>query len=159
MLTGALLAFAWSVAPTAVVAADFYLFFDKCTFLVGYLVHSNESLKTIPGDKHAVSCNRSGQKIRCAFEFTGGADSAAGRNWDDYDVQIDSPPLLIFTNPLATDHYVIDVVARSAVTTVRVLDTGTPTRYAGSKVCQGIYLTESQRQMLAPTLKPKEIPK
>ena len=74
-------------------------------------------------------------------------------------MHIDSPPLLIFTNPLATDYYVIDMVARGAVITVRVLDTGTSTRYASSKVCQGIYLTESQRQMLAPTLKPKEVPK
>ena len=74
-------------------------------------------------------------------------------------MHIDSPPLLIFTNPLATDYYVIDTVTRSVVITVRVLDASTPTRYSGSKVCQGIFLTESQRQMIAPTFKPKEVPK
>lgn len=69
MLTGAVLAAAWVLAPTPVRAVDFYLLFEKCKLLVGYLVQSDESLKVFDGDKTLLRCTRTSQKIRCRFEF------------------------------------------------------------------------------------------
>jgi hypothetical protein len=83
--------------PVTSIAADFYLYFEKCKITVAYLVLSNESLKTFDGDGSLTACTRISQIIRCEFEFPSGG-SKGYRNSDEYRVDIETPPLLIFTN-------------------------------------------------------------
>lgn len=128
--------------PAIVIAADFYLNFQSCRITVGYLVLSNESLKTLDGDGSLTTCTRISQSIRCGFEFPSG--SKGNRNSDEYKVYIETPPLLIFTNANMSDYYVIDQVQHAATLISRVMDP----KFAGAKVCQGTYMTESERKEL-----------
>lgn len=128
------------ITPTISIAADFYIHFDRCRITVGYLVLSNESLKTLDGDGSLTSCTRISQSIRCEFEFFG--ESKGNRNSDEYKVHIETPPLLIFTNTNMSDYYVIDMNQHAATLITRVLDS----KFAGAKVCHGTYMTESERK-------------
>jgi hypothetical protein len=126
--------------PEIAVAADFYIHFEKCKITVGYLVLSNESLKTIDGDGSLTSCTRNSQSVHCEFDFQGqgkGTHSSA-----DYKVRIETPPLLIFTDENMSDYYVIDQVQHAATLITRVMEP----KAAGAKVCQGMYMTESEFQ-------------
>ncbi len=129
--------------PVISIAADFYLDFDRCKITVGYLVLSNESLKTFDGDGSVTACTRISQTIRCEFEFPSGG-SKGYRNSDEYKVHIETPPLLIFTNANMSDYYVIDMSQHAATLITRVMDS----KSAGAKVCQGTYMTESERKEL-----------
>lgn len=128
--------------PTISIAADFYIHFDSCRITVGYLVLSNESLKTFDGDGSLTICTRVSQSIRCQFEFPSG--SKADRNSDLYKVHLETPPLLIFTNENMSDYYVVDLSQHAATLITRVMDR----KFAGAKVCQGTYMTESERREL-----------
>lgn len=130
------------ITPSISAAADFYLYFESCRITVGYLVLSNESLKTFDGDGSLTTCTRISQSIRCEFEFPGG--SKGYRNSDEYKVHVESPPLLIFTNANMTDYYVIDLNQHAATLITRIMDP----KFAGAKVCQGVYMTESERREL-----------
>jgi hypothetical protein len=128
--------------PSTITAADFYLHFTSCRITVGYLVLSNESLKTFEGDGSLTTCTRVSQSIRCEFEFPSG--SKGYRNSDEYKVHIESPPILIFTNENMSDYYVIDMNQHAVTLITRVLET----KFAGAKVCHGTYMTESERKEL-----------
>ena len=130
------------VTPSISIAADFYLHFDSCRITVAYLVLSNQSLKTFDGDGSLTTCTRVSQSIRCDFEFPGG--SKGYRNSDEYKVHVESPPLLIFTNTNMSDYYVIDLNQHAATLITRVMDP----KFAGAKVCQGVYMTETERREL-----------
>ena len=132
--------------PVIGVAADFYLYFERCKITVGYLILSNESLKTFDGDGSLTACTRISQTIRCDFEFPGG-DSKGYRNSDVYKVDIETPPLLIFTNANMSDYYVVDLSQHAVTLITRVMDR----KFAGAKVCQGTYMTESERKQLDKT--------
>ena len=136
-----------TIIPTVVNAADFYIKFDKCSITVGYLVLSNESLKTVSGDGSLTVCTRNGQAIHCDFSFSG--DSKGFTDSGDYTVRIESPPLFIFTNTNMSDYYVIDQVQHAATLITRVMDP----KYAGAKVCNGTYMTESERKLDKPEKK------
>jgi len=129
-------------------AADFYLYFEKCKITVGYLILSNESLKTFDGDGSLTACTRIAQTIRCEFEFPAGI-SKGYRNSDEYKVDIETPPLLVFTNANMSDYYVIDMSQHAATLITRLMDQ----KFAGAKVCQGTYMTESERKALEKTKK------
>ena len=126
--------------PSGGSAADFYLHFSSCRITVGYLVLSDESLKTFEGDGALTSCTRVSQRIQCEFEFPGG--SKGHRNSDQYTVHVETPPMLIFTNANMTDYYVIDQSQHAVTLITRVLDA----KFAGAKVCHGLYMTESERR-------------
>jgi hypothetical protein len=128
--------------PSVGRAADFYLHFNSCRITVGYLVLSEESLKTFEGDGSLTSCTRVSQRIRCDFQFAGA--SRGYRNSDEYMVHVETPPMLIFTNTNMTDYYVIDQSQHAVTLITRVLDA----KFAGAKVCHGIYMTESERREL-----------
>jgi hypothetical protein len=87
-------------------------------------------------------CTRSGQTIRCSFQFPSG--SKPNRSSDEYRVHIESPPLLIFTNANMSDYYVIDMSQHAATLITRVVES----KFAGAKVCQGMDVTESERKMM-----------
>jgi hypothetical protein len=116
------------VIPTTLTAADFYLHFASCRITVGYLVLSNESLKTFEGDGSLTRCTRVSQSIRCEFEFSGG--SKGYRDSDEYKVHMESPPILIFTNANMSDYYVIDMNQHAVTLITRVMET----KFAGAKV-------------------------
>jgi hypothetical protein len=128
--------------PRVCLAADFYLHFSSCRITVGYLVLSDESLKTVEGDGSLTSCTRVSQKIQCDFEFPGA--SKGYRSSDQYTVAVETPPMLIFTNANMTDYHVIEQSQHAVTLITRVLDA----KFAGAKVCHGLYMTESERRGL-----------
>lgn len=128
--------------PSLGSSADFFIRFNACRITIGYLVLSNESLKTVDGDGSITACTRSSQDVRCEFQFGSGA--TATRSSDIYQIIVDTPPLLIFSNPNTTDYYVIDQIQHAATLITRVMDA----RFAGAKVCHGMYMTETERREL-----------
>ena len=97
-------------------AADFYLSFEKCTTTVGYLVLSDQSLKSSEGTGFFMGCTRISNTIRCETEFKDGSKGHKG-NLAEYKVDLDSPPLLIFTDGKMADYFVIDLT-QHAVTII-----------------------------------------
>ena len=124
-------------------AADFYLLFENCRTTVGYLVLSDQSLKSVEGAGFLMGCTRMSNSIRCETEFIDGSAGHKG-NVAEYKVDLDSPPLLIFTDEKMADYFVIDLNQHAATIITRVIDR----KFAGAKVCQGMYLTESELKAL-----------
>jgi hypothetical protein len=112
------------IAPASLLAADFYLYFDKCKLAVSYFVHSNESLKILEGDGSLTSCTRISQTVQCDIDFLGG--SKGSRITDTYKIYIESPPTLIFTNERMSDYYVIDMTQHVATLITRVMEPSFP---------------------------------
>ena len=130
------------LAPASLLAADFYLYFETCKLTVSYFVHSNESLKVIEGDGSLTSCTRISQTVQCDIDFLG--KSKGARTTETYKIRIESPPLLIFTNDTMGDYYVVDMTQHVATLITRILEP----KFAGAKVCNGMYLTNSEWQEL-----------
>jgi hypothetical protein len=99
---------------------------------------SYQSLKTFEGDPFFMSCIRNSQKIRCEIDFFE-IDKGAS---DEYRIDIEAPPLLIFTNPTMTEHYVVDISQRAAALVSRVIRP----KFAAAKTCNGTYVTESEKK-------------
>jgi hypothetical protein len=119
--------------------ADFYLAFENCRTTVGYLVLSDQSLRSVEGAGSFMGCTRMSNSIRCETEFIDGIN---GHKWNlaEYKVDLDSPPLLIFTDGKMADYFVIDLTQHAATIISRVVDK----TFAGAKVCRGMYMTESE---------------
>jgi len=81
-------------------------------------------------------------KVQCDIDFLG--KSKGARTTDTYKIKIESPPLLIFTNDTMGDYYVIDMTQHVATLITRILEP----KFAGAKVCNGMYLTNSEWQEL-----------
>ncbi len=128
------------VIPQVGFAADFYLHFYKCIMTVSYLVLADESLKTIDTDGSLTSCTRHSQTVHCEFDFLG--KGAPNRSSDKYKIEIETPPLLVFTNERRTDYYVIDQTEHAATLITRIISP----KFAGAKICHGTYMTESERK-------------
>jgi hypothetical protein len=123
--------------PTMLFAADFYILFDKCKLTASYFVHSDESLKVFEGDGSLTSCTRTSQTITCKIDFF---DRAASKASEVYKIRIESAQLLIFTNEAMGDYYVVNTMQNVATLITRVLEPA----FAGTKVCNGLYLTASE---------------
>tara|TARA_B100002003_G_C13945451_1_gene458638 strand:- start:253 stop:726 length:474 start_codon:yes stop_codon:yes gene_type:complete len=125
---------------------DFHINFDSCKTLIGYLVQSNESLKVLEGSPYVLSCKRDSTDVTCFTQFLGGGKSIK-KDTNTYQILIDSPPRLIFSDSNRSDYFVIDTAQHSATSITRVLDT----KYAASKVCQGLYVTSFELKELNKT--------
>jgi hypothetical protein len=119
---------------------DFFVNFTACKILVGYLVLSDESLKILDGDVTVMACNRRSNNISCDFTFKG----QIKKNNVQYQVTLDSPPLLHFSTKDGSEYVAIDTSQHAAAVLVRVLET----KFAGSKVCQGVYATAFEMKNL-----------
>ena len=119
---------------------DFFVDFSSCKIAVGYLFLSDESLKIIDGDVTIMACNRRSNNISCDFTFKGQSQKTNVQ----YQVTLDSPPLLHFSTKDGSEYVAIDTSQHAAVVVTRVLET----QFAGSKVCQGIYATAFEMKIL-----------
>ena len=125
-------------ASSQVTAADpdFYINFSSCKSMVGYLVLSEESLKVLPSDPGVMACTKAAENIKCDFKFLDGQDVHKG-NSEDYKVVIDSPPYLHFKTDTGAEYVAVDTSQRAAALITRIVED----KFAGAKVCQGIYAT------------------
>jgi hypothetical protein len=126
-----------SLLPFPATAADFFIHFDRCTSVVGYLVVSDQNLKVLAGDPVALLCQRSGRQVQCRLEHPDPSRGPWGKQVS-YKVTLDSPPFLTFSDARWADYVMVDTNARAATLNTRISDP----QYMGSKVCTGIYLTE-----------------
>lgn len=115
---------------------EFFIKYTSCSNTVGYLILSHESLKTMPGDTTSMGCSRSADDVFCSFIFDN-AEAGHKGNKVNYKILIDSPPYLHFSTPNGSEYISIDTNQHAAVLVSRVLGE----KYAGSKVCQGLYAT------------------
>jgi hypothetical protein len=132
------------LAETPQRAPDFYLLMQQCTTTVGYLVLSDKSLKTVEGTPVHFACFRNANKISCVLVSSDGDPLAKGSQ-ADYTVLLDIPPSLQFADPGAGDFVVVDTAQHAAVIITRILHE----RFAGSKVCWGMFTTEFERKALS----------
>jgi hypothetical protein len=112
---------------------DFFVDFSSCKIAVGYLVLSDESLKIVDGEMTVMACNRKSNNISCEFTFK----EQSKKVQVQYQVTLDSPPLLHFSTNDGSEYVAVDTSQHAAVVITRVLET----KFAGSKVCQGLYAT------------------
>ncbi|HOD36802.1 MAG TPA: hypothetical protein PLR20_05730 [Syntrophales bacterium] len=131
------------LTPTNLFAADFYLYLDNCKATVGYLVESKENIKTVDFDEMIISCSRVSQTIKCETVFFEGQKAIQEKKFE-YFVELDSPPILIFTDTIRSDYFVVDLNQHAVTMVSRVLGE----KFAGSKICTGLYFTESERKLL-----------
>lgn len=129
------------LSKAAYAESDFYLYFEKCKLTIGYLVHSNDSLKITDGDGSLVQCSRISQAINCEFI---NLETKRPYAFGTYLVRIETSPILIFSDESGADYFVVDQVTHAATIITRVVDP----QFAGAKVCQGTYMTESERKSL-----------
>ena len=119
---------------------DFFVDFSSCKIAVGYLVLSDESLKIVDADVTVMACNRRSNNISCDFIFKGQSKKTNVQ----YQVTLDSPPLLHFSTKDGSEYVAIDTSQHASVVITRVLET----KFAGSKVCQGLYATAFEMKNL-----------
>lgn len=122
---------------------DFYILAQSCKTTIGYLVLSEESLKTVQGDPATFGCMRLGSEMLCAFAFEGGLRGHKG-NAVTYNVDLDSPPHLFLSDAKGSELISINTQVRAAVIVTRVAGI----EYLGAKVCHGIYATASDVEAL-----------
>jgi hypothetical protein len=119
---------------------DFYLMMQKCSTTVGYLVLSDASLKTVEGTPALNTCTRNGKSISCMLEFKDGSPPKRA----EYEVDLDSPPMLYFMDSQHGDWIAVDTAAHAAVVITRIVGE----KYVGSKVCHGMFATQSEMTAL-----------
>ncbi len=93
---------------------DFYVDFSECKTMVGYLVLSNESLKTMSGDPSVMACNRKSNIVECDFFFKNREKGING-NSERYEDFLDSPPLLYFSSKFGSEFIQITLLANLAI--------------------------------------------
>jgi hypothetical protein len=116
---------------------------QKCSTTVGYLVLSDESLKTIEGTPVTNACTRRGKAVSCQLAFQDGGQGLKGSS-ANYTVSLDSPPMLLFSDQESGDWIMVDTTKHAAVIITRVVDQ----QFAGAKVCQGIFATQSEMETI-----------
>lgn len=122
---------------------DFYIEFSECKNTVAYLVLSDESLKVMPGDPTFMACKRISNIVNCDFQFKNKQKGHKG-NSEQYEVILDSPPLLYLSSKSGSEFISIDTTQHSAAITTRLVHQ----KYLGSKVCRGLYLTDFEMKNL-----------
>jgi hypothetical protein len=124
---------------------DFYINFDKCQSVVGYLVISNESLKIIPGEPTVLACKRQSSAILCDFIFKNNPQQEGIKgNSEKYKIVMDIPPLLHFKSETGAEYVAVDTTQHASTIITRIIDR----QFAGAKVCQGLYATDFETKHL-----------
>lgn len=122
---------------------DFFIDFSECKSTVGYLVLSNESLKTLPADPAIMECKRISKIVNCDFTFKNDQKGHKG-NSEKYEVVIDSPPFLHLSSKTGSEYIAINTTQHAATITTRIVHE----KFLGAKVCQGIYATDFEMKSM-----------
>jgi len=139
----ATLAAAFLTFPLTPFAADFYLKMEDCKIAAAPLVVS-EPIKVGRGETSITSCDRNSKKIVCSISFLEGGVKAQN-GLLEYHVEMDSGPLLIFTDDKFADYYVINRNRHSVAVITRMI--GSSFDVVGAKICNGIYATNSELEL------------
>lgn len=118
---------------------DFYINFDNCKLMMSPLVLAENPIKTAEGDPTTYSCVRNGLKVNCHLDFSNGEKGVKGDN-KDYEIILDSPPLLSLKLINGTENILINTSEHAAAGSSLMLDL----KYLGSKVCHGSFFTFSE---------------
>jgi hypothetical protein len=118
---------------------DFYLVMDSCKMTVAALHINKEGVKITEGDTYIMACERHSKNITCTTTFK---DIKTSENnvTRTYFVKMDYPTMLVITDENHTDYIATDPTKGGAVVITRVINE----TIAGSKICQGIYMTSSE---------------
>ena len=138
VLTGCL-----PIVALALDEVDFYVVMEKCKTTVGYLVQSDESIKILDGTPYTLACQRQSKRVICQLVMADGEESVKGKELQ-LDVILDSIPDLYLESESSGDFYAIHLTNHSAVGITRSLGE----LFAGSKVCQGVFLTGDEMKLL-----------
>jgi len=132
------------VFPSTLFAADFYLQMADCKIAAAPLLIS-APIKVGHGEMSTTSCNRNPKKIVCNTSFNeGGVSNRKGPL--EYHVEMDSGPLLIFTDNKFADYYVINRTSHSVAVISRMVVPSS--NVVGVKICNGVYLTDSEFELM-----------
>lgn len=128
------------VVPSSVDAQepDFMVILDSCKTAVGYMTQADDALKVLDGDLAVFACTRRSNKVMCVLSNigeTGPEDTKVV----EFDVDLDSPPLLFLKTEAYSDFMMVNTTERTAVTITRVVHQ----QFAGAKVCHGLFATSS----------------
>ncbi len=140
-----LFTFAGLLIPSGLWCADydFYMDFNGCKMLVGYLVPADRSLAVIRGDPTFMACKRHSNAIHCDFIFKADPDQQGQRgNSENYTVIADSPPILYFETDNGSSFVAINTSQHAVTLISRIVDR----RFVGSQVCHGMYTTQFESQ-------------
>jgi hypothetical protein len=133
-------AFAVWLIPLAGAAEEpnFVVTLESCKVVVGHLTLEDDTLKVTGGNLGAYTCNRESNKVLCVLTYIG-KRGAEEEKIVEFDVEMDSPPILILKTDAYADFMMIDTTEGSAVTITRIVRQ----RIAVAKVCQGLFATSS----------------
>jgi len=117
---------------------EFYLFFESCKTIVGYLVQSEKAVKTLDGDKFTMACGKVKDKANMLY-CVSQVDKEEPKHIY-YQIGFDSSPHLHFMTENGSEYVGINTANHAAVHINRMLGQS----FVGSKICHGIYLTQSE---------------
>lgn len=137
------LVFASFFAPATAAEPDFFINFSECKSLVAPLTLAENPLHVSDGDPSLFACSRQGTRITCQLSFEGNKQGIKG-NVGEYNVEIDTPPMLSFKLVKGNEHVLVNTAVHAAILNSLMLDR----TYAGSKVCHGLYLTNFEYKNL-----------
>lgn len=129
---------AWGVTARA---ADFYLIMEKCKTVAGGLALSDDAVKVFDGTPVRSACARDGKKVTCQLSFPEGESGPASA---EYTVLFDSPPQLHMADARRADYVAVHLTNHAAVVITRMV----MENVIASKVCQGLYVTETEMQAI-----------
>jgi len=111
---------------------DFFVSFQKCKITTAYLIPYDKSLKVIDGISSDMGCSRKATKMSCTYKLNGEEVKTT-----EYNVILDSPPLLYLSTSNGSEMIAIDTSRHTAAMLTRIAGK----KYLASKVCQGLYAT------------------
>lgn len=122
---------------------EFFLLGNHCVTTVASLLDMDMPPKTIEGTPFRFACDKSAEQVTCVMQA---ADGNPGIKGDDatFTILVDSPPELLFRDEHGGDFVAVNLTSHAFVMITRMLDD----KFAGSKVCQGAYLTASEAKLL-----------
>lgn len=126
----------FSISPIFATAPDFYLIMNQCKTTIGALSPNQQAMVQATPKPINFVCFRKQNAVSCELELPEGDQGIKGSTME-LEVKLDIPPNLYLANKNFGDFIVIHTGNHSAVVTTRMLDD----LYAGSKVCQGKFMT------------------
>jgi len=122
--------------PAMAAEPDFWIDFQECKNLAGYLLSSNQSMGLIKGDPILLRCTQDGTRMSCQISFPEGGDPVE----QHYRIVLDLPPLLHFQTSNGSEYIAIDTARHVAVLVNRYVDR----QLLSAKVCQGTHATDAE---------------
>lgn len=114
---------------------DFYIQFESCKTTVGYLVLSENSVKTLDGDIFTMACGKVKNMPNMLYCVSQIEDEPKHVY---YKITFDSPPHLHFMTENGSEYIGINTANHAAVHINRIVGES----FVGSKICHGTYLTQ-----------------